>query len=322
MPARRPAARHASAHALRRRDGIAASSPLVAAAAAIAASLGMAAAGSDLPPCPEFLELPCFSSGDDSPGTPQGPVPQCAPGAGQWVTTQEHQGTPASPMDRVDEYSVGWTRWCRSVNARSEPNRIVIGTSLYGQSIFFGAASQTAGAGGGFSTVDRETWQGPPPAAPRLLQLSAEGFASMGLSVVCAPRIGCSAAGSVSVSGTCSSLGDAWAMLPSRTLDAMAIYDSIVRRIRVAGQIGGRVDDSGLTYIGEISASDSMYTEGTGLAAGSASYTVKPDRTYCAFTNRPVVRRALGNAVAAANVSVEAGHAAASAIAMVHMGVN
>lgn len=321
MHARRPAARDAFPSSSPRPDGIAMRPRLGAAAMAIAATLGAAAAANDPPPCPEFMELPCFAEGESS-GGPHGPSPQCVPGAGQWVNTREHQGTPASPMDRVDEYSVGWTRWCRSINARSEPNRIVIGASLYGQSIFLGGASQAAGVGGGFSTVDRETWHGAPPAAPRLLQLSAEGFASMGLSVVCAPRIGCSAAGSVSISGSCSSVGDAWALLPPRTLNAMAIYDSILRHIRIAGRIGGRVDDSGLTYSGEISASDSMITEGTGVAAGSASYTVTPDRTFCAFTNRAVVRRGLGNAVASVNVSVEAGNAAASAIAMVHMGVN
>lgn len=296
-------------------------------AAAIAGAVGLAvsaaafASSSELPPCPADIQLPCGSD-ENSPGNEHGPAPQCVPGAGQWVASQQHAGTPASPIDRSDEYSVGWTRWSRATHARAEPNQIVVGTSLQGQSVLLGAATQATSATGGFSTLDRELWQGDPPAAPRLVQLSAEGFAAMGLSVVCAPRIGCSAAGSISVSGSCSSLGKAWAQLPSRSLNAAASYDAIARHIRLSGRIGGRVDDSGMTYTGEISAIDEIFTQGTGVAAGSASYTVKPDRTYCAFTNRPVVRRGLGNAVATLNVSVEAGHAAASAVAMVRMGVN
>lgn len=300
-------------------------SPVVAIAGAVGAvSFAISAAAlavPELPPCPADIQLPCSSDGS-SPGNEHGPAPQCVPGAGQWVGSQQHAGTPSSPIDRSEDYSVGWTRWSRSTHARAEPNQIVVGTSLQGQSVFLGAATQATSATGGFSTLDRELWLGDPPAAPRLVQLSAEGFAAMGLSVVCAPRIGCSASGSISVSGSCSSLGQAWAQLPSRSLNATASYNAIARQIRLSGRIGGRVDDSGLTYTGEISAIDEIYTEGTGVAAGSASYSVKPDRTYCAFTNRPVVRRGLGNAVATLNVSVEAGHAAASAVAMVRMGVN
>lgn len=273
-----------------------------------------------LPPCPPLVELPCPAP-TESGEQPNMPSLNCQPGEGQWVEQREHHGFPTPAVQAFDSYTVGWTRWSRSQLARHEPNRVVVGAALAGQSIFLGGGSQAMAIAGAFNTLDREIWEGAPPAAPRLVQLAAEGFASMSLSVTCAAAIGCSAGGAVSVSGMCSSLGNASADLPGRSLVAAAAFDSIVQRTRIEGRIGIPIPDSGPSFEGSISAEHATSVVGTGVASGSASYQVRPDRTYCAFTNRPVVRRAMGNATTSLSASVSAGHAAASSIASVYMAV-
>ena len=75
------------------------------------------------------------------------------------------------------------------------------------------------------------------------------------------------------------------------------------------------IDDSGPSMTGDISSEVSWTLHGVGAASGSASYVVRPDRTYCAYTNRPIVRRAYAAMSAAVAVTVDAGAAAAVAIA-------
>jgi hypothetical protein len=272
------------------------------------------------PPCPPLIELPC-NSPEEGDGSPATPMVACQAGEGTWVQEREHHGFPTPQVQSFETYTVGWTRWGRSMLARHEPNRVVVGAGLSGQSIFMGGGSQALAIAGSFSTVDADVWRGAPPPAPRLVQLAAEGFASMSISVTCAAIVGCSAGGAVSVSGMCSSLGNASADLPGRSLVAAAAYDAIIQRTRIEGRIGMPIPDSGPSFEGSISAEHSISVHGTGVASGSASYQVRPDRTYCAFTNRPVVRRAMGNATTSLSASVSAGHAAASSVASVYMAV-
>ncbi|MEI6475027.1 MAG: hypothetical protein WCO75_06510, partial [Planctomycetota bacterium] len=57
--------------------------------------------------------------------------------------------------------------------------------------------------------------------------------------------------------------------------------------------------------------------------SGTAAYVVTPDRSYCAFTNRPIVFRSNGIAIVSGGVSVDAnGAASMSGLALVALSVH
>ncbi|MFZ9690951.1 MAG: hypothetical protein ACO3EP_02845 [Phycisphaerales bacterium] len=283
----------------------------------------MHVAAADPPPCPPFVEIPCVdpAGGDGDAGTP--PIELCTPGPGAWTRSPiERQITPTEPHDRREEFSMGWTRWTRHEMANGSPSHASVSLSLSGQSIFQGIGSQAAAIAASFQSRIREYWEGPGPAAPRLLALEATGFAGMSIAVSCAASSGCSATASATAAGGCSSVGSASAILEPRSIDATAIFNTESSRLQFEGNVGAMIDDSGPTMSGEVSRDSTWSTQGVGSASGGASYVVRPERTYCAFTNRPCVRRAFGTTSVALAGTVDAGSTASAASAVVGFDVH
>ena len=285
-------------------------------AGALLAIAGIASlpALADPPPCPPLVEVPC-DAGGGSGGEP--PIAQpCTPGPGGWTRTPlEITCVPEQPIDLREQFTFGLTRWNSAVHARARPTVASCMVSLSGQSIFLGTGSQSLGTSASFQRTSRETWSGEGPAAPRIVQLVANGFAGLSIAVTCGPSQGCSATASAGAAGGCHSLGDASASLEPKAIGGTARYDSVESAVRVQGDLGIAVDDSGPSMTGDVSSEVSWTLDGIGAASGSASYVVRPDRTYCAYTNRPIVRRAYAAMTTAVAVTVDAGAAAAVGVA-------
>ncbi len=73
---------------------------------------------------------------------------------------------------------------------------------------------------------------------------------------------------------------------------------------------------------GEITRDSTWSTNGVGAASGGAVVRRAPERTYCAFTNRPYVRRSFGTASVSLAGTVDAGSSASAASAVVGFDVN
>jgi hypothetical protein len=91
----------------------------------------------------------------------------------------------------------------------------------------------------------------------------------------------------------------------------------------IDGNFGLAIIDDSVGINGKISKKVSWQLEGAGSVSGSAAYVVTPDRSYCAYTNRPIVFRSNGMAIATGGVSVDAnGAASMSALALVSLAVH
>lgn len=290
----------------------------------IAAILGVtSAAAASPPPCPPYVELPCVPPDPDGEEGGVPPTFVCQPGPGGWVRPPiSHAGSPAQPIDDRLEFTMGLTRWHRHRTAESRPSFASCMTMLSGQSIFAGTGSQATSIAASFQTQLREYWEGVGPASPRLVSLAATGFAGMSISVTCSPQMGCVSTAASTVAGSCASLGNASALLEPRAIDASVRYDASSSRLEFEGNIGASVEDSNLSMIGSMSRDARWSLQGTGAASGGASYAVRPDRTYCAFTNRPITRRGSAGMSTSVAATVNAGSAAATAIAVAGFEVN
>lgn len=229
---------------------------------------------------------------------------------------------PEQPIDLREQFSFGLTRWHSAVQAAARPTVANCMVSLSGQSIFLGVGSRSLATSASFQRTARELWSGDGPAAPRLVQLVANGFAGLSIAVTCGPSQGCSATASAAAAGGCQSLGDASAVLEPTSIGGTAHYDSVQSAFRIEGDLGAIVDDSGPSMTGDVSSEIAWTLQGIGAASGSASYVVRPDRTHCAYTNRPIVRRGYAAMSAAVAVTVDAGAAAAVGIATAGFDVN
>lgn len=275
-------------------------------------------------PCPWNMEVACNSTpdGGEGPITP-GVLEGCPCGPGAWVPTRTLQLTPRTPMSVVDStLPVNLTTWVWSRTARAEPSHAEASIDFSGKSHFWANGSFTRRAAASQSTVDRETWVGDGVPCPRLVSLAASGGAALELSITCAAVPGCSASGSVTIAGSCSSLGDASAHLVDKTVRGDVGYSSHERKLELSGRFGTSTDDDGIGIEGKISSETSWKLTGSGSASGSAAYTVLPDRTYCAFTNRAYTVRSNGHASAVGGGTVSGnGTVALSGLAIVQLGV-
>lgn len=275
-------------------------------------------------PCPWNMEIPCEAAqdGNEGPITP-GVIDPCPCGPGAWISTRTLQLTPRAPVSVVDStLPVNLTTWIWSRTARAEPGHAEASIDFSGKSHFWANGSFTRRASASQSTVDRETWEGGGVPCPRLVSLAATGGAALELSITCAAVPGCSASGSVTIAGSCSSLGDASAHLVDKTVRGDVGYSSHERKLELSGRFGTSIDDDGIGVDGKISSETSWKLTGSGSASGSAAYTVLPDRTYCAFTNRSCTVRSNGNASAVGGGTVSGnGTVALSGLAIVQLGV-
>ena len=184
------------------------------------------------------------------------------------------------------------------------------------------AGSLTRSATARFATTERERWVGTGVPCPRLVQVSAVGGGMLEVTLACSAQAGCGATASASIAGMCASRGDANAAIEGKTVDGNVAYRSLSHTTAFEGRLGTSVDDSSVGIDGKISEQKKWEVTGAGTASGSASYTVRPDRTYCAFTNRPITRTASGSAVAVGGGTVDwNGSIAFDAMAVIAMRV-
>ena len=268
-------------------------------------------------PCPTTVERPCYD-----PERPSGPC-GCECGEGAWSTCQEVKLMPPTPLAPVLQVTTSnGTRWSWSTGAMAMPGHAEASISLDGASQFWATGSLARRARASQEVLVREEWVGLGIPCPRVVSLAAVGGAMIELGVTCAARQGCTVSGVMGVAGACSSLGNAGAVLDSRTVSGTATYRSLERKVKVSGRIGASVEDDGLGIDGHISSEQEWELDGDGSVVGSAMYAVTHDRTYCAFTNRAYVRRSSGQASAVASGTVaDNGTVAVTGSAVVHLNI-
>lgn len=272
-------------------------------------------------PCPPLMELPCDgSSSGGSSGEGTGP---CGCGTGQWVVnTPPPRLDPPQPIAEDRQVHESLVSWNSSTRASAQPDMAMATITVRGRSNFWAAGSFSRSSSANYVSSRRELWSGGFPACPRLLSLAATGGATLHISASAAARRGCSAFASSATAGMCSSLGSANATLDGLTIAGSVGFNESTEDFEIAGNFGPLVDVFTASLEGSLSASASWSTEGQGSHSGSASVTVRPDRLYCAFTNRPYVARATGLAVAGGAGSVDQnGSVSWSSMAFINLSV-
>jgi len=212
--------------------------------------------------------------------------------------------------------------WVWSTRATAQPELAMASLTVRGRSNMWAAGSFSRYSLAHYMSSRREIWSGGFPACPRLLSLAAVGGATLHISASTAARQGCSAFASAATSGACSSLGLANASIEDLAIAGSVGYDEAANAFDVSGNFGPLVEVFNDSVEGSLSANSSWSTSGVGSHSGSASVTVRPDRLYCAFTNRPYVARAAGQAIAGGAGSVDHnGSASWSSMAIISLSV-
>ena len=261
-------------------------------------------------PCPPFVEILCDAPVDPNGGS--GIDTACPCGPGQWTTLAPVVKTdPPEPVSQ--QIALGKFMISKIASASSE--QALASLEATGRSNCFvgcdtSSVSQTARAS--FSFISREVWEGAAPACARLVTLSASGDATQGVAVSTTAHRGCSASASSSISGMCSSLGNASAEL-SNGITAKAQFNSASSKVSLSGNIGASVSIESPSIQGAYSSQDQWEAEGVGSASGAATFTVKPNRDYCAMTNKAIVRRANGSVSLSGGAAVANGGASSFA---------
>jgi hypothetical protein len=257
-------------------------------------------------PCPQFVEVLCGAPADPNGGF--GPGLTCPCGPGQWMRQEPAvRLDPVLPLEqelRIGKFIISKLSSATAVSASAT-------LAATGRSNCFigcdtSSVSQTARAS--FSYLSREVWDGAAPPCPRLVTLSASGDATQSVAVSTTADRGCSASSSSSISGMCSSLGDASAEL-SNGITAKAQFNSASSKVSMSGNIGASVSIESPSIQGAYSSQDQWEAEGIGSASGAATFTVKPNRDYCAMTNKAIVRRANGSVSLSGGAAVAGGGA-------------
>ena len=232
--------------------------------------------------------------------------------------------SPASPADSGTQVlSTNLTRWNWRTYAMAAPGHAEASMDLGGHSTFWHSGSFTKAVSARQVTVEREQWAGPGTPCPRFVQLAATGGGMIELSLTCTATVGCAASGSVTIGGSCSSLGDASASIDGKTVHGTVGYRSYSRRVVATGKLGISVDDDGIGIDGKISSDTEWKLEGDGSVSGTAAYIVTPDRTYCAFTNKSITMRSSGTVALTAGGSVDDnGSIGVSALGLVALSVH
>ncbi len=273
-------------------------------------------------PCPPLMELPCDGSAGGAGGS-VGEGTLCSCGTGQWIRTEPRARLePPQPTAEDRNIHESLVSWNSSLRATAQPDMAMASVNVRGRSHFWAAGSFSRSSSANYVSSRRELWSGGFPACPRLLGLAATGGATLHISASTAARRGCSAFASSATAGMCSSLGAASASIDGLTIAGSVGFNESTEEFEIAGNFGPLVEIATESLDGSLSLSSSWSTEGQGSHSGSASVAVRPDRQYCAFTNRPYVAWATGLAVAGGAGSVDQnGSASWSSMALVNLSV-
>ena len=277
-------------------------------------------------PCPSMFERLC---GQDPAGNGgMGGIVQmcdCECGEGWWSRAPDTLWlSPSKPLSMATRTeSSNSTSWIWQTSAIAQPGHVEAEASISGFSTFWHAGSRTKRATARQSTVEREVWLGTGAPCPRLVTIAATGGAMLELSLTCSASVGCAASGSATIAASCSSVGRASADIVDKTIQGTVGYSSYEHSVVIDGNFGLAITDDSVGINGKISKKVNWQLEGAGSVSGSAAYVVTPDRSYCAYTNRPIVFRSNGMAIATGGVSVDAnGAASMSALALVSLAVH
>ncbi len=271
-------------------------------------------------PCPPLMEHLCSDAPGGSSGEGNGP---CLCGEGQWNSTRLRPRLyPEVPVVDSQRLHANLTSWSWNASTQADQAMAMASLQVTGRSHLWASGSLSRGALAYYQSIRRDQWQGHYPACPRVVQLVATGGASLHISASTAARQGCSAFASASAAGACSSLGDASASITDLTISGRVGYSAANSSFAVDGNFGPLTYWLSESLEGAISTTSGWTADGQGSHSGSASVTVLPDRTYCAFTNRPYQASSSGQVIAGGAGTVDNnGSVAFSSLAIVTLAV-
>lgn len=272
-------------------------------------------------PCPR-VELPCEASGEGEPG--EGEEQPCPCGPGDWFDRVIlHQSIPSVPTN-VDSWTmIGMTYFGYVKKESTADQHAQARIELTGKSYFWDAGSYSIRAFASLRHNVENSWIGTGPPCARQVNLSARGGATLLISASCAARLGCTASASATGAGNAESKGNASAELHDLNMTGHVGYNAVKDDFSVDGNFGAALDYESPSITGSFSRQVNWSTDGVGSHSGTASYSVRSGRTWCAWTNRPVTRKSYSTAGATAAGSVdENGSCAASARSDVSLYVN
>ncbi len=257
--------------------------------------------GAEPPPCPDIERL-CGSIGpDDPPDEDQ----TCTCGPGEWQRVPAHAiRQPREPFDRTARVRQGQTTFSVNRTAAATSTGCFVQVSVSGESNWWSAGSNSLTLDASFADGWKEEWRGSLPACARSVQLAATGRGSLAVAASCSAHAGCSASTSASMSASASSRGNASAACDEK-IGCAAAYSRISASTDISGNVGAAVHLESPSIEGSFSAASEWRTDGAGSATGTLSFTVKPDRTYCALTNLPLHTRWNGTAAVSAAAAVD-----------------
>ena len=238
----------------------------------------------------------------------------CICGPGEWLRINRppllDPLTPQSSTITSSENFVNWQTIC-SREATNGTAAVTVGIS--GRSNFWHAGTKAIVHTAAYSGGWRETWRGTFPACVRKVMLAANGYGTLTIAASCAARPGCTAAVASSAAGMAASRQRASASIAGQSLQGTVAYNELERSTELSGNFGGSVDFWTAEVEGSISSERRWSVKGQGSATGSLSFTVSPDRTYCALTNLPILATWSATLAATATVSVDENGTASSA---------
>lgn len=264
--------------------------------------LGGADGGATPRPCGDIF-VPCWSGDAGSGGGGEGSP--CICGTGAWIReTVRSVCTPVSPVVNSEDEWVDLTHFRTNRNLSATQTSAHAQVDSCGWSTFWSEGSRAFSESASFSHLWREVWRGTGPRCPRKVMLMAGGEVTAGVTATCSATQGCSAAASATACGSCASHGDAWARVNPGEVKCSAGYESAAAAWRLSGSIGPDLAVTTPSMTGTISSEHTWSAKGVGSCSGTLSLEVRPDRSFCAFTNRTVRASMSGEAAVSGGASV------------------
>lgn len=286
-------------------------------------ALAVAHDGDATPPCTPF-EIACDDFQEPKPGQEPQPAPACTCGPGYWESVVLRESLrPELPIEDTSMISAGTAVFRLTKSLEAVPGEARAMVAIQGESAWWDAGSHATAVFAAYSCQREEQWVGEGPPCPRLITPVATGSASLTIATSATARTGCTASTTATAMGSASSRGDASARLEGLSISGRAGYTSASDSVTIEGNFGPVVEVTGATYSGYFSSETSYEVEGTGSDSGSAGLVVSPDRTYCAWTNKPVRYTFEGRAAGVVSGSVDDnGSCAAVAESVISVVVN
>lgn len=306
----------------------------IAAIAAIVASHALLAPLAPADDCPAVVEvveaIPECGIVDQNPADDPSVLVICPYQAGQWVLKEKPPKLqPASPILiegwEPIEVDLGFNAgtWVFLREAVAMPDFCMAHVKGTMNATTFGgaAASETLSEASSYHCSAAVVWQAAEgtnpayPPKPHQIELMAAGGGGMSITVTVSAAAGATSSASATMTGKCTSRGDASATMHNATIGAQAGFP--VGAVGVGQQsmtvLTGNLDidgsrpldvSFGLGVHGSMSKKDTWTVQGVGSYSGSATAQVTDCRVYRALTNKPFTMHRSGRSIAAGGCSV------------------